>query len=386
MSNSGIDPRREQVHGDVDDVEVAGALAVAEQRALDAVGAGHDAELGGGHAGAAVVVRVQADDHGVAVADRAAEPLDHVAVHVRRVALDGRRQVEDQRAIRRRLDDVHHRLADVDGELRLGEREALRRVLVAHGDLGDRVLQLLAQPGGADGDVDDAVLVQPEHDLALQRVGRVVEVDDRLLGPGDALVGPLDQFLAALHQHLDRHVVGDQVLLDQLADEVEVGLAGRGEADLDLLEAHLHQGLEHAHLALGVHRVDQRLVAVAQVDAAPQGCLVDRLVRPGAVGEVDRPPRLVLLERHLLRGGGLGRHVSVLSCSGSVAVSIGKMKNPPAEAAGGRRASASVRRLPYIRRSRPARNIAAQSDGGLRRCQPGCVSRAAGSPSRSGRP
>ena len=46
----GVDALAEQVHGQVDDVDVAGALAVAEQRALDPVGAGHHPELGGGHA------------------------------------------------------------------------------------------------------------------------------------------------------------------------------------------------------------------------------------------------------------------------------------------------------------------------------------------------
>ena len=57
----GVDAVGEQVHRHVDEVEVAGALAVAEQRALDAVGAGHDPELGGGDGAAAVVVRVQAE-------------------------------------------------------------------------------------------------------------------------------------------------------------------------------------------------------------------------------------------------------------------------------------------------------------------------------------
>ena len=64
---------------------------------------------------------------------------------------------------------------------------------------------------------------------------------------------------------------GIEVLVDELADEVEVGLGGRREADLDLLEAHLHQDLEHPQLAGGVHRVDQSLVAVAEIDAAPAG-------------------------------------------------------------------------------------------------------------------
>jgi hypothetical protein len=240
----------------------------------------------------------------VAGADVAAEPLDHVGVHVGRVALDGGRQVEDQRLLGRRLDDVHHRVADLDRVLRLGEREALGRVLVAHAVPG-RLLQLLAQLGAVHRDVDDAGLVQPEHDLALQRVGGVVEVDDGLLGAGDGLVGALDQLLAALGEHLDGDVVGDQVVVDQLAAEVEVGLAGRRETDLDLLEAHLDERVEHAPLALRVHRVDEGLVAVTQVDAAPQRGGLVHLVGPGAVVEHDRHEALVLVEGHLLRGDRL---------------------------------------------------------------------------------
>jgi hypothetical protein len=63
-----VDALREQVDAQGDQVDVAGALAVAEQAALDAVGAGHVAELGGGDRGAAVVVRVQRQDDVLAVA------------------------------------------------------------------------------------------------------------------------------------------------------------------------------------------------------------------------------------------------------------------------------------------------------------------------------
>ena len=56
----GVDALAEQVQRQRDDVDVAGALAVAEQRALDAVGARHHGELGGGDGGAAVVVRDEA--------------------------------------------------------------------------------------------------------------------------------------------------------------------------------------------------------------------------------------------------------------------------------------------------------------------------------------
>ena len=56
-----------QRHGD--DVQIAGAFAVAEQRAFDAIRAGEQAEFRRRHAGAAVIVRVQADDERVAVFD-----------------------------------------------------------------------------------------------------------------------------------------------------------------------------------------------------------------------------------------------------------------------------------------------------------------------------
>ena len=76
---------------------------------------------------------------------------------------------------------------------------------------------------------------------------------------------------------------------DDLADEVEVGLAGRREADLDLLVAHPDQQVEHAPLARRAHRVDQGLVAVAQVHRTPHRCAVDDRVGPGAVKERHAP-------------------------------------------------------------------------------------------------
>ena len=194
----GVDALAEQVHGQGDDVDVAGALAVAEQRALDPVGAGHHAELGGGHracrgrCGGAATARPSRGCGTLRM-----EPLDHVGVDVRRVHLDGGRQVHDQRPVGRRLDDVDHRLADLDGVVDLGAGEALGRVLVADVGAGQRVLQLAAQPGGVDGDLGDAGLVEPEHDPALQHRRRVVEVDDGPRAtPAMRLVGALDQLVA----------------------------------------------------------------------------------------------------------------------------------------------------------------------------------------------
>jgi len=132
-------------------------------------------------------------------------------------------------------------------------------------------------------------------------------VDDGLLRTGDGLVGAGDQVLARLRQDLDRDVIRDDVLLDELADEVEVGLTRRGEADFDLLVPHADEQLEHDALALGRHGVDEGLVAVAEVDGAPAGRLGDAGIGPGAVGQVDGDLLVegpVLVDRH--RGRALG--------------------------------------------------------------------------------
>jgi hypothetical protein len=221
--------------------------------------------------------------------------------------------------VRRRVDDVDDLVADPDREVELGAGVGLRGVLVVDVGVGDRLLELAAETGGLDRDVDDAVLVQPENDATLQDRCRVVEVDDRLLRAADRVEGAVHEVVTTLGQHLDGHVVGDVVSLDELPHEVEVGLARRREPDLDLLVAHPHEQVEHALLALGVHRVDERLVAVPEVDGAPPGRLGDPLGRPGAVGQLHGDlimERYVLAERHPRRGLGVEHFSHVLVFAG----------------------------------------------------------------------
>ena len=64
----GVDALGEKVEREGDHVHVAGALAVAEQGALDPVGAGQLGQFGGRDRGAPVVVGVNAEDDRVPVA------------------------------------------------------------------------------------------------------------------------------------------------------------------------------------------------------------------------------------------------------------------------------------------------------------------------------
>ncbi len=131
---------------------------------------------------------------------------------------------------------------------------------------------------------------------------------DRAPGADQSLIGARDQMLARLREHLDGDVGGNEVFFDQLAQEIEIGLRGGRESDLDLLVAHAAERLEHAQLALRPHRLDQRLVAVAQIDAAPDRRLGDDARGPSSVRQVDGLERSVLLgwvDTHL--GIPLGR-------------------------------------------------------------------------------
>src|SRR5260370_13337212 len=94
--------------------------------------------------------------------------------------------------------------------------------------------------------------------------------------------------------------------LGQLPAEGEIGLGDGREPDLDFLEAKLHQHVEHAALALRPHWFDECLVAVAQIDRAPQRRLVDDARGPLSVGQIYLSERPVFVDRHDSHSGTPG--------------------------------------------------------------------------------
>ena len=96
-------------------------------------------------------------------------------------------------------------------------------------------LLLQALSRAVDGDLgDDLVAVGAEHHAPLQDRGRVVEVHDDVGAPWQAW--KVRSISSSRHWVSTWMVTssGNGALLDDLADEVEIGLAGRREADLDL--------------------------------------------------------------------------------------------------------------------------------------------------------
>src|SRR5580693_5026612 len=294
-----VDALAEQVQPQRDQAYVAGALAVAEQAALDPVGARQHGQLGVGDRGAPVVVRVDRHADVIPVRQVPAHPLDLVGVDVRRGPLDRARQVEDDLAVRAGLPDVHDARADVEREVELGVHEDLRRVLIAEVGAVQQFPGVLHDvPGALDGERLALLAVDTEYHPAEYRGGRVVQVHGGQPRADQRLDRALDQVLPGLGKHGDPDIVGDMAALDQLAHEVEVGLARGREPDLDLLVAHPHQQVEHLVLAGRAHRVDQGLVAVPEIGRQPARGLRDRPARPGAVRQLDRLERGVTVTGH----------------------------------------------------------------------------------------
>ena len=84
-----------------------------------------------------------------------------------------------------------------------------------------------------------------------------------------ALDRAADQFLARLRQHHQRDVVRHQLLLDEISHGLEIRVGCGRETHFDFLEADADQRLEQPLLGLAAHGLEERLVAVAQIRAAP---------------------------------------------------------------------------------------------------------------------
>ena len=220
-----IHPLAEDVQAESHQAYVAGALAVSEQAAFDAVGSGHVAELGRSNCGAAVVVWMQGQDNGVAAREVAVHPLDGIGIHIRSRHFDGGGEVQNHLPVGRWLPHVGHRVTDLEGEFQFGAGVGLGGVLEV--DLGltlHLVGELLTQLSSVDRNIGDAGLIETEDHATLKSRRRVVEVNDRLLGAADRFERALDQCLPGLREHLDDHVVWDEVLFDDLPHEIKIGL------------------------------------------------------------------------------------------------------------------------------------------------------------------
>jgi hypothetical protein len=108
------------------------------------------------------------------------------------------------------------------------------------------------------------------------------------------LEGAAIRRLARLRQHLDRHVVGIRSSSISLRTKSNSTCEAEGKPTSISLKPMATSVWNMRSLRGDVHGLDQRLVAVTQVDAAPDGGLGQHGVGPGAVLQADRGEGAVL--------------------------------------------------------------------------------------------
>ena len=119
------------------------------------------------------------------------------------------------------------------------------------------------------GDLDNLFASNPKDVSALSRRGRIVEMEKNVARTHERLAAPVDKFFPALAKNLDSDVRRNALFLDEAAAEIELDLRRRRKSDFDLFKADLHQHVEEAEFFIHIHRLGQGLIAIPQINAAP---------------------------------------------------------------------------------------------------------------------
>ena len=98
--------------------------------------------------------------------------------------------------------------------------------------------------------------------------------------------GLADDMFSRLRQHLNGHIIGNHVAFDQGTDKIVLGIGRSRKTNLDLLETDLYQQLKEFQLIFQAHGIDQSLVTISQVNAAPDGGLGNAVLLHPVVGHL----------------------------------------------------------------------------------------------------
>ena len=269
-----IYPVGKHIHCQGDDIHIPGPFSVSKEGSFNPVRPCQNPKLRRSHAGSPVIVGMKADDRIFPVFHIFTEIFHLARKYMGKGIFYGCRKVDDGLVLRRRLPYVQYRVAHLHGVFHLCTGKALRTVFKSK--VSFRLLrQLFQKLRSVDGNLLHLLLIFPENLLPLCHGSRIVYMYYCMRSPLDRLKGPFYDVFPRLCQHLDRHILRNHISFDQCTHELVFCLRCRREPDLNLFESHIHKQLEKLHLFIQAHGLDQRLVAIPQVYAAPGRRMVD---------------------------------------------------------------------------------------------------------------
>ena len=211
---SRIDALGKHVHGERNDIYVAGALSVAKKRSLDPVCSGEDAKFCVTDAGSSVIVRMKGEDHTFPVKEVFIEIFHLACKYMGHCIFHSGRKVDDRFILWSGAPDIKNRIADLQRVIHFCTLETFRAVFKSK-IAGCLFGQFLQKCGAVYGDLFDLFFVLFKHLLSLRHRGGIVHMDNGVGSAFDRLKSPLDNMLSRLGEHLDGHIVRNHILLDQ---------------------------------------------------------------------------------------------------------------------------------------------------------------------------
>ena len=265
---SAVNAMAHHIHGNRYDIYISRAFPVAEEGSLHPVGSRQYAKFRITDAAASVIVRMHAEHHVLPVLQMLVHILHLRRKHMGHGHLYRGGQIDDGFASRLRLPHVQHGVADLQRIVHLGLGEAFRTVF--KGKIPLRLLrQLFQKLRAVHRQLLYGLFILFKDLLPLFHGSGIIKVHHRVRGALHRLEGLFDNVFPGLGQHLDRHVLRYHILLDQRADKVIFRVGRRRETDLDFLKPNLHQKPKKLQLIFQAHGINQRLITVPQIHAAP---------------------------------------------------------------------------------------------------------------------
>ena len=132
-----------------------------------------------------------------------------------------------------------------------------------------------------------ARFVEVEDNVPPRGADGIIQMHDRTRCARHAFERFLNKVAPRLCQALDRHIIGDASAIDQTTDKIEICRTGAWETNFDFLHAHFQEKIKKPALFLCAHRVDQRLIAIAQVGRKPTWRSVYCTIWPLTIGQIN---------------------------------------------------------------------------------------------------
>ena len=105
-------------------------------------------------------------------------------------------------------------------------------------------------------------------------------MEDNILDTLDGLKGFIDQMLTALTQNLHTYIIRNHLTVYQCPKEIIFQLGCGRKTNLNFLESQLYKQVKEFQFFFNHHRLDQRLVTISEVDAAPDWRFLNLFIRP----------------------------------------------------------------------------------------------------------